>query len=133
MADKALDQKANGVEAGPVRMHRRRAEVRASYRRRAIPTWGLEPPISGDADARPHLRRGLSALATTAAIAQVERLPMTSRAERQIIDNNRALDLQQQQRSFTQQNQFEINSLRNQLQQQQMFPPARTCAPGAVC
>ena len=77
---------------------------------------------------------GFSALATTAAIAQVERLPMTSRAERQIIDNNRALDLQQQQqRSFTQQNQFEINSLRNQLQQQQMFPPARTCAPGAVC
>ena len=65
--------------------------------------------------------------------AQVERLPATSRAERQIIDNNRALDLQQQQRSFTQQNQFEINALRNQLQQQQMFPPpGRGCPTGAV-
>ena len=73
-----------------------------------------------------------SALATTGALAQVERLPTTSRAERQIIDNNRALELQQQ-RSFTQQNQFEINALRNQLQQQQMFPPARTCAAGAIC
>ncbi|MFL5219652.1 MAG: hypothetical protein ACJ8DO_13450 [Microvirga sp.] len=79
------------------------------------------------------LAAGFSALAATAALAQVERLPTTSRAERQIIDNNRALDLQQQQRSFTQQNQFEINALRNQLQQQQMFPPARTCAPGAIC
>ena len=34
---------------------------------------------------------------------------------------------------LTQQNQFEVNSLRNRLQQQQMFPPARTCAPGAIC
>jgi hypothetical protein len=59
--------------------------------------------------------------------------PPTSRAERQIMENNRQLELQQQQRSFTQQNQFEINSLRNQLQQQQMFPPpGRGCASGAV-
>jgi hypothetical protein len=72
-------------------------------------------------------------LAPGVAAAQVERLPATSRAERQIIDNNRALDLQQQQRSFTQQNQFEINALRNQLQQQQMFPPpGRGCPTGAV-
>ena len=79
------------------------------------------------------LAAGVSALAATAALAQVERLPATSRAERQIIDNNRALDLQQQQRSFTQQNQFEINALRNQLQQQQMFPPSGRCCPtGAV-
>ena len=66
-------------------------------------------------------------------LAQVERLPSMSRAERQIIENNRALELQQQQRSFSQQNQFEINSLRNQLQQQQMFPPpGRGCPTGAV-
>ena len=79
------------------------------------------------------LAAGFSALAATAALAQVERLPTTSRAERQIIDNNRALDLQQQQRSFTQQNQFEINALRNQLQQQQMFPPpGRGCPAGAI-
>ena len=66
-------------------------------------------------------------------LAQVERLPSMSRAERQIIENNRALEFQQQQRSFTQQNQFEINALRNQLQQQQMFPPpGRSCPTGAV-
>jgi hypothetical protein len=75
----------------------------------------------------------LALLAPGFAAAQVERLPTMSRAERQIIDNNRALDLQQQQRSFSQQNQFEVNSLRNQLQQQQMFPPPRSCAPGAIC
>jgi hypothetical protein len=75
----------------------------------------------------------LALLAATPAAAQLDPRPPTSRAERQIIENNRALELQQQQRSFTQQNQFEINSLRNQLQQQQMFPaPGRGCATGAV-
>ncbi len=74
-----------------------------------------------------------AALAPGFALAQVERLPSTSRAERQIIENNRALEFQQQQRGLTQQNQFEINSLRNQLQQQQMFPPpGRSCPTGAV-
>jgi hypothetical protein len=80
------------------------------------------------------LAAGLAvALAPGLASAQVERLPSMSRAERQIIENNRALELQQQQRSFTQQNQFEINSLRYQLQQQQMFPPpGRSCPTGTV-
>jgi hypothetical protein len=80
------------------------------------------------------LSLGLAAsLAPGFALAQVERLPSTSRAERQIIENDRALAIQQQQRGFTQQNQFEVNSLRNQLQQQQMFPPpGRGCATGAV-
>ena len=74
----------------------------------------------------------LAALAAPAA-AQMDRRPATSRAERQIMENSRALELQQQQRSFTQQNQFEINALRNQLQQQQMFPPpGRGCPTGAV-
>jgi TolA-binding protein len=74
----------------------------------------------------------ITAFATPAA-AQMDPRPPTSRAERQIMENNRQLELQQQQRSFTQQNQFEINSLRNQLQQQQMFPPpGRGCASGAV-
>ncbi|HEX8666224.1 MAG TPA: hypothetical protein VF744_19585 [Beijerinckiaceae bacterium] len=74
-----------------------------------------------------------AALAPSLALAQVERLPSMSRAERQIIENNRALDLQQQQRSYSQQNQFEVNALRNQLQQQQMFPPpGRGCPTGAV-
>ncbi|MDF3062002.1 MAG: hypothetical protein K0S06_2111 [Microvirga sp.] len=74
----------------------------------------------------------LAALAAPAA-AQMDPRPATSRAERQIMENSRALELQQQQRSFTQQNQFEINALRNQLQQQQMFPPpGRGCPTGAV-
>ena len=74
----------------------------------------------------------LAALAAPAA-AQIDPRPATSRAERQIMENSRALELQQQQRSFTQQNQFEINALRNQLQQQQMFPPpGRGCPTGAV-
>ena len=74
----------------------------------------------------------LAALAAPAA-AQIDPRPATSRAERQIMENSRALELQQQQRSFTQQNQFEINALHNQLQQQQMFPPpGRGCPTGAV-
>ena len=74
----------------------------------------------------------LAALAAPAA-AQMDPRPATSRAERQIMENSRALEVQQQQRSFTQQNQFEINALRNQLQQQQMFPaPGRGCVTGAV-
>jgi hypothetical protein len=84
------------------------------------------------------MRALVSALALVAfanpAAAQLDPRPATSRAERQIMENNRALELQQQQRGFTQQNQFEINSLRNQLQQQQMFPPGPVgrCAPGVV-
>ena len=43
------------------------------------------------------------------------------------------IELQQQQRAITQQNQFEINSLRNQIQREQLFStPGRTCAPGMV-
>jgi hypothetical protein len=74
----------------------------------------------------------LAVLATPAA-AQMDPRPATSRAERQMMENSRALELQQQQRGFVQQNQFEINSLRNQLQQQQMFPPpGRGCVTGPV-
>jgi hypothetical protein len=59
----------------------------------------------------------LAALAAPAA-AQMDPRPATSRAERQIMENSRALELQQQQRSFT---------------QQQMFPPpGRGCPTGAV-
>jgi hypothetical protein len=78
------------------------------------------------------LALALAAFAGPAA-AQLDPRPMTSRAERQIMENNRALELQQQQRAVTQQNQFEINALRNQLQQQQMFPPpGRGCVTGAI-
>ena len=67
------------------------------------------------------------------ASAQTERLPLTSRAERQIIDTNRALDLQQRELRRDQQTQFEINQLRNQLQQQQIQPIRPPCAIGTVC
>jgi uncharacterized protein HemX len=78
---------------------------------------------------------GLAAAFPTAAAAQSTPLPSTSRAERQIIENNRSLDLQQQQRGYTQQNQFEINQLRNQIQRDQMAPPpGRGCVTGAgIC
>lgn len=67
------------------------------------------------------------------AMAQLAPRPATSPAERQLIENDRALAIQQQQRALTQQNQFEINALRNQLQREQLFPPpGRGCPTGAV-
>ena len=49
-------------------------------------------------------------------------------------DTNRALELQQRQQGAIPQNQFEVNQLRGQLQQQQMFQPgpAGRCVQGAV-
>jgi len=77
------------------------------------------------------------ALAAPAA-AQVERLPQPSRAERQADDINRAIQRQQLQTRENQQTQFEINQLRNQLQQDRQFPimtgpgVGRGCPPGSV-
>jgi hypothetical protein len=67
------------------------------------------------------------------ALAQTERLPAMSRSERQVIETNRALEFQQQDVRQNQQTQFEINQLRNQLQQQQAQPIRPPCAIGAVC
>ncbi|MGA0597217.1 hypothetical protein [Enterovirga sp. CN4-39] len=50
----------------------------------------------------------------TPALAQIERLPETSRSEAQAGAINRSLDAQSRSRIQTQQNQFEINSLRNE-------------------
>ena len=59
---------------------------------------------------------GLTMLvAATAAVAQVQQLPATSRAEQQVNTINRSIAVEQQNRSAAQQNQFEVNSLRNQL------------------
>ena len=56
-----------------------------------------------------------AALATAApALAQIERLPETSRSEAQASGINRSLNVQGQSRLQNQQNQFEINSLRNE-------------------
>jgi hypothetical protein len=61
---------------------------------------------------------GLAAAATLGAaapaFAQIERLPETSRSEAQANGINRSLDMQGRSRVQSQQNQFEINSLRNE-------------------
>lgn len=54
-------------------------------------------------------------LAATAAGAQVQPLPSTSRAEQQVNSLNRSMAVDQQNRSAAQQNQFEVNSLRNEI------------------
>ena len=82
----------------------------------------------------PILATALAAALTGAALAQA-RLPVESRSERQIQDTNRALELQQRQQGAIQQNQFELNQLRGQLQREQLFPPpgtTRICAPGQI-
>jgi hypothetical protein len=48
------------------------------------------------------------------AFAQIERLPETSRSEAQSNSINRSLDTQGRSRLQSQQNQFEVNSLRNE-------------------
>ena len=75
----------------------------------------------------------LGLAAAVPAAAQTERLPAMSRSERQVIETNRAIQQQQRDLRQDQQTQFEVNQLRNQLQQQQMFPPGRVCQAGNVC
>ena len=134
VADKALDQKANSVEAGPVRMHRRRAEVPGLVAAARRPYIG-----SRLAD----LRRGVSmralilaasvfVLAPGVAAAQVERLPATSRAERQIIDNNRALDLQQGREASPSRPVRDRRAAQPAPAAAMFSPPGRGCPTGAV-
>jgi hypothetical protein len=72
------------------------------------------------------------------ASAQVERLPQPSRAERQAQELNRSMVLQQQITRQNQQTQFEINQLRNELQQSRQFPimtgpgAGGGCPPGSI-
>ncbi len=72
------------------------------------------------------------------AVAQVERLPEQSRAERQAEDINRAMQRQQLQMRESQQTQFEINQLRGELQRSRQFPSVtgpgagRGCPPGSI-
>lgn len=54
------------------------------------------------------------ALALTPALAQIQQLPSTSRSEAQTNAIAGSLDAQAQGRAATQQNQFEVNSLRTQ-------------------
>jgi hypothetical protein len=71
--------------------------------------------------------------AASPALAQIERLPAMSRSERQAIETNRAIQQQQRDLRQDQQTQFEINQLRNQLQQQQSQPIRPGCAIGTIC
>ena len=66
------------------------------------------------------------------AFAQTERLPAMSHSERQVIETNRAIQQQQRDLRQDQQTQFEINQLRNQLQQQSQ-PIRPGCAIGTIC
>lgn len=73
------------------------------------------------------------AVTTAPALAQVERLPLESRSERQVDDINRSLTIQQRDLRQNQQTQFEINQLRGQIQRDSLSPPAgRICAPGQI-
>jgi hypothetical protein len=73
------------------------------------------------------------AAAAGPALAQTERLPAMSRSERQVIETNRDFQAQQQNLRQDQQTQFEVNQLRNQLQQQQSQPIRPGCAIGVAC
>jgi hypothetical protein len=72
------------------------------------------------------------------ALAQVERLPLQSRAERQVQDINRAMQSQQLQTRQNQQSQFEVNQLRNEIQQSRQAPlmtgpgAGYGCPPGSI-
>ena len=88
---------------------------------------------------RPFIVAGLiGAVLAAPAAAQVERLPQPSRAERQAEDINRAMQRQQLQMRENQQTQFEINQLRNELQQSRQFPimtgpvAGSGCPPGSI-
>jgi Spy/CpxP family protein refolding chaperone len=79
-----------------------------------------------------------AALVVTPAVAQVERLPEQSRAERQSQDINRSIVRQQQILRENQQTQFEINQLRGEVQRNYQFPSMTGpgagggCAPGSI-
>jgi hypothetical protein len=79
----------------------------------------------------------IGALMVAPALAQVERLPEQSRAERQVEDLNRAMVRQQMQTRQNQQTQFEINQLRGEIQRNQQFPTiigpgGAACPPGST-
>ena len=81
----------------------------------------------------------VGALLAGPALAQVERLPEQSRAERQAEDINRSMQRQQLQTRENQQTQFEINQLRGDIQRSREFPvmtgpgAGRGCPPGSIC
>ena len=66
-----------------------------------------------------------------------DRLPTTTRSERQIIETNRTLEQQGRGLNAAQQNQFEVNQLRQDLSRNAISGPPpvsapRICPPGAI-
>jgi hypothetical protein len=72
---------------------------------------------------RTGLAVGAMALAASVASAQIERLPETSRGEARANQINRDIESQQQTRGIVQQQQFETNQLRTQIQTAPSPPP----------
>lgn len=75
--------------------------------------------------------------AAPAALAQTTPTGPLGGIEQQIIENNRSMSRQQQQRGQEQQFRFEIDQLRQQQLRQQQFPPpagvtSPTCPRGAI-
>lgn len=68
-----------------------------------------------------------------AAAAQAPPLPETSRAQQQVDDLSRSINAQQRVLQHSQQNQFEVNQLRGEIQRQNTVGPLPIgCAPGAI-
>lgn len=73
----------------------------------------------------------LLAAVPVAASAQAPSLPETSRAQQQVNDLSRSINGQQRVLQQSQQNQFETNQLRGEIQRQNTVPPIG-CGPGAI-
>ena len=77
------------------------------------------------------------ALASGPGMAQTQRLPRVSPAERQVEDINRSIQRQQRVLQFDQQTQFEINQLRQDIQRERSFPlmtgpGSANCPPSSI-
>ena len=81
------------------------------------------------------LLMAFSILPVPAALAQT-RLPRNNPVEREVIESSRQIQREQRALGQQQQNQFEINQLRQSLGREQLFPPAggfgRVCPPSQV-
>ena len=68
----------------------------------------------------------------SAASAQIQQLPETSRSEAQVNSLNRSMMQQQQGRAVSQQNQFDTNSLHSEIRAAPVLPqPVMPVGPGA--
>jgi predicted PurR-regulated permease PerM len=73
----------------------------------------------------------VAALMSGPVLAQTQRLPRTSPAEQTYTDVNRSIQNQQRDLGSQQQQQFETNQLRQQIQRENLAPP-RTTVPGRL-